>query len=250
MNIVHTGIFFNGIISFIVGITAVALALFSLRRWWSLSSTMRAYAWFWLTTTLVWLPTSLRYFLISSDYTGGAIHTLTILSQAGVAASGPALLYYLCTHHSKGKFWAITLTTLSSILGAIALWVDAQPGGIIIQPATYFSAEIGLNSFSFSIFLIIIAVIYFLVLRDIGFFYAEYKKRHDQQFLYEVLYSVAIGVYLLLGSFEEAGMVSNWPVLVFRSLYVGTFLYVYIVMEKSESIKESYLIDSAATLRQ
>jgi len=245
--IIHTGIFFNAIVSNIVGLTAVALAIFLLRRWKKLSPHMKAYGWFWLMTALVWLPTSYRYFLISMGGSEMAVYVMTIIGQLGVAATGPTLFYYLFKHLKINDVLTISFSVLAGLLGAIALLVDLQPGGIIMQPVTFFSAEIALNIFSISIFFFVTTVIFFLVLRDIAYQYIKYKKQHDQSFIYEALYSVAIAIYLVLGSIEETGTVSGWPVVIFRSLYIATFLYVYIILEKSSSAINNYLVDSETT---
>ena len=240
--LIQIGLFFNAIISGIVALTAAALAIFLLRRWPRLSLPMKAYGWFWSMTALVWLPVSIRYFLISGGGTGPAIFAFMIATQIAVAASGPPLLLYLCAHLKTRKLLAIILPVFVTILGAISIWVDLQPGGILMQPITSFSAEISLNPFSFTIFLSVVAVIFILAVYDIILNLAYYRRQQNQQLIYEALYSTVIVIYLIMGSVEEAGIISGWLVIIFRSLYVATFLFVYIIMDKSETAVEDYLV--------
>lgn len=242
--IIHAGIFYNAIISAIVAASAAALGLFLLWRWGRLTSPMRGYAFFWIMTSLIWIPASIRYFLISTGYTGAGILHLAMVGQTAVAASGPPLLYYLLTHLNASKKWALALPTLAAIIGGYALWVDLLPGGIVIRPMTYFSSELTFNRLSLTVFFIIVGVIFSLALYDTLKSFRRWRDEKVPQFGYEALYSLVVLIYLALGSIEEAGIISNWTVIAFRSLYVLTFLYVYIIMDRSESSAVSYLVDT------
>jgi uncharacterized membrane protein YhaH (DUF805 family) len=88
-------------------------------------------------------------------------------------------------------------------------------------------------------------LILFFLLVDIGVTVRRWRHDRYPGASYEVLYSAAIVVYLALGSIDESKVLVDWPLVVFRMLYAGAFLAVYLTMAQEEASRTSYLATEA-----
>ena len=158
---ISIGILFNAVVSGIVTSTAFALTIFLTKRWAKLNTSLRAYAWFWALTTLVWLPSSIRYFLIGFGYAGSWAESFDVFMQSAVFFSGPPLIYYAAIRNDWSSRIASYLAGGSAIISVIAIWLIAQPGGITLRVVTPFSAETQINSISLTLFMVEAGIIGF-----------------------------------------------------------------------------------------
>lgn len=237
------GIIFNAFVSSIVAAAAVALVFFLFKRYKTLPTIMRAYAWFWFLTALVWIPLSIRYLFIGFGSTDEWPHYFDIFLQIAVFLGGLPLIYYIGLRVFRDK-WLASALGLGSILPiATAIWLIFQPGGLITQEATFFSAETIINTGSLIIFNVEGGLLLLLLGYDIILHIIQWFKNHIQQTFYEAMYPLAIIIYLSLGSLEQSGLVTDWILVVFRILYAATFLFVYLLVVQTESSGERYLLE-------
>ena len=68
-----------------------------------------------------------------------------------------------------------------------------------------------------------------------------WRRTKNQGEFYSALFSVSVGIYLLLGTIDESKVITDWPLVVFRLLYSGAFLFVYLVIVQAEAVQEKYL---------
>jgi len=245
MNIISIGILFNSFVTAIVSLTALALTLFLWQRRHELDESMQAYTWFWFSTMLVWGNTSLRYFWVSQGIVGGYIHVFDVVVQAGVFASGPTLFYYLGLRVLNNRRLSIISAWISVGLGALAIWLAALPNGNPVRDISYFSADSTVNPASFMIFSAQAAIIFVLLVYDIARRWHDWRRHGIQKQLYQAAYSFGVVIYLGLGSIDESKMLTDWPLVVFRMLYAGGFLLVYLVITLDEKSREQNLIRSS-----
>ncbi|OGL87145.1 hypothetical protein A3I40_02915 [Candidatus Uhrbacteria bacterium RIFCSPLOWO2_02_FULL_48_12] len=239
------GIIFNAFVSGIVAAAAIALVFFLFKRYRKLHSTMRAYAWFWFFTALVWIPLSIRYLFIGFGSTGQWPHYFDILLQFAVFLGGLPLIYYIGLRVFNDQ-WLAGAMGLASILPiATALWLILQPGGLIAQEITFFSAETIINTGSLIIFNVEGGLLLALLIYDIIIHLNQWRKSHIRQTFYRALYSLAIVIYLALGILEQSGLVNDWTLVVFRILYAATFLFVYLLITQHEAADETYFQEEA-----
>lgn len=243
VNAIHIGILFNAVVCGIIAISAAMLAIFLLHRWQKLSPTMRAYAWFWVMTTFIWFPLSLRYFIIGSGIMDSLFYPLALITQIALSMCGPPLIYYLTAHLRQNRIVVWSFTVIFFILGAVGIWYDFKPAGLIPLPFTYFSAETTLNPISLRLYLGAISVIFLLLFVDIVVHGIAYLKHRRREIAYETQYSMAVAAYLVLGSFEVAALITDWMVVVFRTFYIGAFLTVFLIIKNHESTSENYLLE-------
>lgn len=241
---INIGIIFNGIICSMVTAAAAMLAIFLIKRWFKLTITMRAYAWFWIMTMFIWLSLSIRYFLVGFTNNENIFNILGLLTQIALTLCGPPLIHYLLSHLELNRFLVWTATLTLFIVGAVGIWYDAQPGGLITMPMTYFSAEIALNPVSLNLFLVTMSVIFVLLSIDILNNVVSYFNKRYHLITYEIMYSLSIAAYLILGSIEVAAIISDWVIIVFRTLYIATFLTVFLIMKTHEAASENYLLNT------
>ncbi len=244
---IRVGIVFNGIVTALVAMSALLLIIFLLRRWAQLDLSMRAYVWFWIATMFVWIWTSVRYLFIGFNYFTEYEHSLVyycdILIQISVFLTGPALFYYLGTRVFRDLRIAQGLSFVSAVLALTGIGYILLPGGIIPPQLTYFSADATINAVSFGIFSVEAIAIFFLLIVDVMRQTGEWRKRKNIDALYQAFYSVALLIYVLLGSFDQAKLILDWPLIVFRLSYIGAFLMAYVTTIQHEASHEEYLIE-------
>ena len=75
----------------------------------------------------------------------------------------------------------------------------------------------------------------------------QWIHNRERSALFESLYSLAIVIYLILGSIEQAGLVTDWMLVVFRIFYAATFLFVYVLVMQEEIANENYWLEGNPT---
>lgn len=244
-NGVNIGIIFNAIVSSIIAITAIFLTVFLFKRYARLTTTMKAYSWFWFLMISTWTFLSIKYFLIGFGYLGRWIHYVDITLQTSIFLGGLPLIYYISLRAFSDRRLAniISVTTIAPL--SVAIWLITQPGGLVLRNLEFFSAKSVLNSGSLVIFNVEVGIILTLLIYDIGSHLRRWLTTHNQNMFYESLYSMAIVVYLVLGSIEQSALITNWTVIIFRILYTATFLFVYLLVTQHEALNEKYLLEEA-----
>lgn len=238
------GIVFMGLVCTFVGGTALGLVLFLRRRWSRLDLTMRSYTWFWWFTSMVWLFSGLRYLLAGFGIAGSEINHLDIVVQAAVFFTGPPLIYYATMKVTHREDFARATSFVSFLLGVVAVWFVLQPHGVPIRDVTFFSAEATVNLRSFGIFSFEATIILFLLLYDIVNHLIAWRREKNREKFYNALFSVSVVIYLLLGTIDESKVITDWPLVVFRLLYSGAFLFVYLIIVQAEAMQEKYLLSA------
>lgn len=245
LNVVSIGIVFNALACGIVASVALVLVIFLQRRWIHLDLTMRAFAWFWLFTSLLWIFVSIRYIFVGFGHTSAWIGYLDINAQAAIFFTGPALFYYVIMRVFKNERTANILSSFSFILALISLWFVLEPSGLPVRDVTDFSADSTINSTSFAIFSVQIGALLFLLLYHISSSRRRWWQNQDPSLLYEALYSFSILIYLIIGSIDESKIITGWPLVAFRLLYSGAFMFAYLVIRQDEEAQRNYFTDSS-----
>lgn len=239
-SIVSVGIFFSALTCGLVGGAALALTLFLRRNHTTLSAAMEAYGWFWWFTALIWIFSSVRYFLVSTGISNQWIMNLDIIIQAAVFSCGPPLVAYTVYRIFDSPLIARLASFASLVFGIIAMWFVIQPDGVITRDVTAFSAEATINSVSFAIFSIQTGLILAGLLFDVITSGQRWLRNQPIQ-LFEPLYSLTIVLYLVIGTVDESKILTSWPLIIFRLLYAGIFLFVYLLAVQHTQAKTTYL---------
>lgn len=239
---VHIGILFHGFVVLIVALIALAFLFFLFRRWSRLDEAMHAYGWFWMFTFLVWVGISIRYFMIGGGWWDFSINANEVFVQTAVFFTGPPLFYYAGLRVFKNQFVAGVLGSFSLIMGFNAIVFVMQPGGLVRSDATNFTADTILNHtsqilFSFQIFILVLLFLYDIVSRLIA-----WRRAREATLFYNALYSLVLVIYVALGGIDNSHIIVGWPLVIFRLLYAGTFLFGYILITKEDAAGENYLI--------
>ncbi len=242
LSIQSIGILFNALVCATVAAAALALTLFLLRKRGNLDSAMHAYAWFWWYTVLVWVGSSVRYLIISLGYAGEWINFLDVLIQGTVFFTGPPLIYYATARVFRSARISNVIAITSVLLGIISMWFILQPHGIPVLDVTYFSAEATTNAVSFSIFSLEAGSILILLFVDVARRLQNWRHERSRASVYQALYSMSVIVYLILGSIDESKVMTDWPLIIFRMLYAGSFLMAYLIITQDEASQEEYLV--------
>ncbi len=242
MSVISIGILFNALVAATVSATALALTYFLWRRRARLDSAMHAYTWFWWFTVLVWAGSAFRYTLISMGYFGMGVKYLDATIQTAVFFTGPSLFYYVSLRVFGSERVAKITSGLSVLLGIVALYFVLRPDGIPIRDVTYFSAEGTINQKSFLIFSLEAGAILVLLIYDMVHRLLEWHHEQRRAALYHALYSGSVVLYIMIGSIDESKVITDWPLIIFRMLYAGAFLLVYLFITLDEASQETYLL--------
>jgi len=247
LSILSIGILVNAFISATVAGAAFALTYALFRRRRQQTPTTEAYTWFWWFTALVWSFSALRYIAVSFGYVGVWVGYSDILVQASVFLGGPPLFYYLLTRVFANRRLAAFGSLLSLIASLVALGFALRQGGIPLDDVTPFSAEATINVRSFTIFGAEIALIVPIAIFDIVHRLRNWIKKRNQTVLYDALQTVPLLLYVLLGTIDESKVITSWPLVVFRILYVAGFLFVYIIITQEEAEQTDYFVTKSET---
>jgi|GEM_PF-591985 len=236
------GIIFNALISGLVAIAASMFVIFLGKRWKKLDQTMKTYAWIWGFTTLIWIGAFLRYIIIGFEIDGPILRLIDIGIQSLIILTGPALFYYLGLRLFKTKIWAQIMFVVSLLLAIYSISILIGQNGILSNGRTYFSDDVLLNEKSLVIFGVEAILAIALLLFD--FFQRIYlwKKTHDKKMLYSALYSCTLLIYVFFAGIDNAKIINDWQLILFRILYAGAFLFAYLVIVEDESEKEIFSI--------
>lgn len=228
-------------VSATVAATVLALTSHLIRhRSWR-KPDLEAYNWFLWFTSLVWIFSTTRYVAVGFGYAGRWISYIDILVQAAVFLGGPALFGFLVLRVTNSKTLANTAAAISFAMGIVALGFALGPSGIPLNDVTNFSAEATVNIYSFRIFGVEILLLAALCLYDI---IHRLRQRSTTNSIYDALLAAPLLVYVLIGSVDEAKVITGWPLVVFRLLYVAGFLFLYLIITQEEARDESSLFIS------
>ena len=166
------------------------------------------------------------------------------IDQIFVFISPVPLIYYLILKISKkeslGKWFM-----LGAIIASAAALFLLFKYGISEGEMTYFTTKFQPHAYAFNIFVAMAVFIIILSGFDIFRRMAGWLKNKTITESYDFFYSLAILVYLLIGTFDEQGLIAGWPVVFFRLSYLSVFLMVYLsfsgqLAKKEILIKETH----------
>lgn len=248
INAFLVGIFFNALVSGIVAFAAILLVFFLFSRWKNINDINRAYAWFWFFTMLTWLTISIRYFAISFGYAGAGIYIGDIIVEGTIFFTGPPLFYYLSLRLFKDSWQKIFFPVFSTILAFVAFYFLLLPGGVSEVHMTDFSADVSINDISLGIFSSQIALIIIFIFYDILMYILKRNKNNNNRTFYQLLYSIPLLIYVVLGAIDQAKIILDWPLVVFRVLYASSFLFAYMIISQDEIRREKYFLKNGAVI--
>lgn len=238
------GLLFTSFVEFVVVLSALALVVFLLRRWHASDGAMRAYFVFWTFTLLVWTTSMIRYLLVAFGYEKSNIeHLLSISTQIFVFISGPVLFYFVGKRILKMKSPALFIPPIASLL--LTVWsfvLLMSPNGINTPNINYFSADSVISSSLFYIFGVEIVILLSLLMYDVVLHFRVWYKSKIVIEKYQAFHSLALILYLTIGTIDQSKVFIGWPLVVFRMFYSASFLFVYIVVSRYEINNESYLL--------
>ena len=131
---------------------------------------------------------------------------------------------------------------VSLLLTAWSFVLLLSPNGINTPDINYFSADSVISSRLFYIFGAEIAILLLLLAYDVVLhFHAWYKNKIAIE-KYLAFHSLALILYLTIGTIDQSKVFIGWPLVVFRMFYSAAFLFVYIVISRHEVDSESYLL--------
>lgn len=248
-DVISIGIIFNAFVTATISISALILIAALIIKRKTLNITMQAYAWFWWFTALVWLPSIFRYTAIGLGVTDAWVTQLDILVQVAVFFSGPPLFYYALSRVTHKHDLALGGAIISMILAFVSIWYVLQPNGTAIVSISTFSAEQKINDISLAIFAAQIVMLVLLLLYDLWSHYQRYILTKDTQVFLQGAYSFPILVYVFLGAIDESKIITDWPLVVFRMLYAGSILAVFVLLLQVTGREETFLYTKNKTIK-
>jgi len=240
-DLISIGLVFHAFVTLVVAIVAFILVAQLLSI--PLNTTMKAYAFFWVTTGLLWFQNSIRNAFFGLGLLDFPRFFSSALSQSTVYLSGVPLFYYVGMKVFKSRRVAFLLALQTTIAGLIGSWLLFQPEGIIFEPTTQFTIESVANNVSGMIFRVEIGIIILLLIYDIfrRFKYPLNKIANEDK--YEIIYSLAILLYTFLGMIDLMKIVNSWQLVIFRLLYCASFLTVYLTIRHQREEETKYLME-------
>jgi len=229
------GILTNAFVTFTVSGTAFAFVIFLNKKWANLGPAMKAYAYFWLTTAIVWLGITIRYLLVVNGYFDFNIHFINeLIVESTVFASGMALFYYLGIQLFRDKNIAKKMSLLCLAGGVVAIWQFVRSGGFKPGVITPFTADPEYD-ISFLIIFGTIAVVALILLSKHALNSIKiWRLSTSTKMPYEALYSLTLFIYVALGIIDQINLIIDWPLLVLRILYTAVFLFAFILLTSEE----------------
>lgn len=237
------GIVFSGVVAFIIAVVAGMFAIFLFGRWRRLDALRRAYAWFWFFTTVLWVGITVRYAMVQFGLVTPWVYWGNeVLLQTSVFLMGIPLFKFLTLQLFDSKLIDRALMIFSSIGAAASIWFLVMPGGITPGVITQYTIEPGINPTSALLFGLLAGSALLLILAHAILQFFSWFRSHAEKFPYNILFSLSLIVYIVLGSIDQLNAITGWPVVVFRILYIGVFLVAYIVTIEDERRREQYLV--------
>jgi hypothetical protein len=156
---------------------------------------------------------------------------------------GPALFYFVSVRTLQLKSYFSFIFAVPSLCLTLWSFVLLWGGSGVTTPhITYFSADSVVSKQLFYIFGVQIAILLPLLCYDVFLHYRMWRRDKALIEKYRVFHATALIVYLALGTIDQSKIVVGWPLVVFRMFYSAAFLFVYIVISRYESDKESYFL--------
>ncbi|PJE75786.1 hypothetical protein COV04_02480 [Candidatus Uhrbacteria bacterium CG10_big_fil_rev_8_21_14_0_10_48_11] len=239
--VISIGLIFHAFVTAVISIVAFILVYELFSR--HLNHMMVSYGLFWLFTGLLWAQNAYRNAMIGFGVEDFPRFASAVMSQTTVFISGIPLYYYIGRKVFKSPLVAKILTTVAVIVGIVGSWFLAQPNGIIFEPITFFTAEAVANPISAVLFRVSIGAI---IVALVYSFAVEFKTWRGggvkaKAAGYEILYDIAIFLYVFFGVIDLAKLVTDWHLVIFRILYCAAFLMVYLSVRHQRESSTDYL---------
>jgi hypothetical protein len=220
----YIGRFFNAIILLVVTLVATSLTLYILSRWKKISRELRLFGLFWLFTTLLWLFVTGRS--LAGAFNNYELDVLFFLvAQVFVFISAIFLGGYIFEKLFHSKIVTYSLLGIYAILASIGRWFTFTNEIMPVDLVNFFATEYQPSPEASLIFKINMFPLIALLLFDIGKQIYGLIRRIILSYT-GIAASFSILLYLVVGYFDQIG-IPGWPVLVFRLLFIGSFLMAY-----------------------
>jgi hypothetical protein len=243
----RVGVIFNALVNLIVAIVSFSLVIFLFRRWERSDLIMRAYAWFWLMTTVLWALLALRSGVIGFGYFDtyyySAAYWYDIAIQMAIFLTGPPLAYYVGLRVFHRLHIAQWMAWGSFFIALISMFFVLLPGGISEPNITYFSADSRINLLSLVLFSVEVAMLGGLLMYDCFLRLRLWRADRNKVTLYDAMYSATLLIYLFFGAIDQSKIFIDWPTIVFRVLYSIAFLITYIMITQQDALREEYFVE-------
>ena len=204
---------------------------------------LRAYAFFWMITIFPWVGIAARYFMFVGGVNNYDLYLLNErLLQLFIFASGIPLFAFLSLLLFKSGRAFLLMLAVSLAGFFTAAWIMWQPDGFAPGPLTDFTVDPTLNFNALLVFGLLAGTAFVLLL-----FHSVsniYKRLFDPaaKISYTAWYSLALVVYVGLGSIDKIKAVTGWPIVAFRVLYAAAFLFAYLITVIDEARQDEYLV--------
>lgn len=203
------------------GAAAIAVRVF--RR--GLTEQLIAYGWFWIFNAILWGFYAMRYLLAGLGAHDSLTFSLFLFSQTVIFFTGPVLYYYLGLRVAVNHWLARWLAFQCLAAAVVATLFIYLRHGAEALPVTYFSAELSINRVSLGLFILEVAGILTLALKDL---IRRWPHRTASAVMsYELLYSLSLGAYVALAALDEASLVSGPTLIFWRLLYLVPFVLAF-----------------------
>jgi hypothetical protein len=232
-----SGMIFTSIVAFITCLATLATGLFFRRNKKSGDKLLSAYSFFWLNISLVWFFVALRHFFGWLGFPN--LDRLSfIIVMIFIFFSGIPVSYYLGLKIFKklsvARFFSGVLSA-GVFLGLVTILAD----GVVEGEVSYFATKFRPAESTFTIF-----VFFIIPLMMVSFFdsllrlWRWIKKREK---FHELVYSLALFLYFLLGVFDVRGLIVDWKLVIFRLVFSLISLSVLLAFYFQTSRWEDYI---------
>lgn len=234
--------------AFVCMVVTIVAAILVVQLFYNqLDRRMRIYGLFWIMTMLLWLQNAIRYAALGLGYDLPRLLT-HFLSQTTVYLTGPVLLAFVGLQVFKSNRVAFILAVQGALASAVAIGLLMTPNGMRIEPILAFTAEASPNPVSMQIFIFEVVIISSLLAYDLFRNLVRWRRNLIVSSSYEVIYDIAIIMYLAIGGFDLAKVTTNWGLLIFRLFYSAAFLAVFLTFRQQQASREQYLVSVSTPL--
>ncbi|MEK7150626.1 MAG: hypothetical protein AAB783_00295 [Patescibacteria group bacterium] len=231
----YTGRLLNAIVVLVVTLSAFSLS-FSILRIKKSAEKIQYFGFFWLATAFLWLSSTFR----NTASAFGALHIDEFFfywTQIFLFISGVFLAPYLIEKIFKNQTYSRIALYIYCILAAISIGMVLR-FGISIKSADSYGTEYGIDPYAQKMFLFIIAPLLLLTFFNSLTHIIKYFL-HTERF-YETMAPLSILLYLLVGLLDEVGVTGGWSLIIFRLIFLASFLMAYTaVLQEEEAARES-----------
>lgn len=229
----YIGRLLNTIVVLVVMLSAFSLS-YSVLRIRKTPEKIQYFGYFWLATAFLWLSSTLRNACASFDVLW-LDQFFFFWTQIFLFLSGVFLAPYLIEKIFKNQPYSRATMYIYSVLAAVSIGVVLR-FGVRLDHADSYSTEYALSPYAQNLFLLVIAPLLLLTLLDSFVHIAKYLRNKDP--LYEIMAPLSILSYLLIGLFDEIGVIGGWGLIIFRIVFVGAFLMAYTAVLQETSAQE------------